>query len=141
MSEEKPPPVALTQVRVRYAETDQMGVAHHASYLVWFEAARSEFCRQQGCPYRDLEKQGYTLPVVEARCRYRTAAFYDDELTLEARAVSVRTRRIHFVYRVMRRGTLVAEGETIHLVVAPGGAPRSLPQEVIALLRGESRPS
>jgi acyl-CoA thioester hydrolase len=140
MSEEKPP-VVRTQVRVRYAETDQMGVAHHASYLVWFEAARSEFCRQQGYPYRDLERLGYTLPVVEIRCRYKMAAYYDDELTLEAAAASVRTRRIHFVYRALRGDTLLAEGETIHLVVAPGGAPRSLPPDIIALLRGESRPS
>src|SRR5205814_401214 len=80
------------RLRVRYAETDQMGVAHHAAYFVWFELARTEFCRSRGIDYAAMEAEGLFLPVVEAKCRYRQGAKYDDELLITATIVEVTKR-------------------------------------------------
>lgn len=109
-----------TRVRVRYAETDQMGVVYHANYLVWFEVGRVELMRQSGLNYSQMETEdGCGIAVVEARARYKAPARYDDQLLIETRVAKVRGPVIHFVYAITREtdGTLLCEGETVHIVV------------------------
>jgi len=119
-----------TEVRVRYAETDQMGIVHHSNYLVWFEAARSELCRSKGFSYKEMEDEGDALLVVaEAYVRYKSPAFYEDILTVRTHVSEVRSRSIRFTYEVHRKldDTLVAEGETLHLVTGKDKKVRLLP--------------
>jgi len=114
------PSVYETSLRVRYAETDQMGVVYHANYIVWFEVGRVEMLRALGFHYREMEKQdGTHIAVVEARCRFKSPALYDDLITIRTRLLNVRDSLLHFGYEVVRSsdGTLLAEGETVHLVV------------------------
>jgi acyl-CoA thioester hydrolase len=119
-----------TEVRVRYAETDQMGLVYYANYLVWFEVGRAEFCRQRGFAYRDfeLENDAY-LAVAEAQCRYRTPARYDDLLLIRTRVEEFRKRTIRFVYEIVRKDplTIVATGSTLHVVLDSQGRPKSFP--------------
>jgi acyl-CoA thioester hydrolase len=107
----------VTELRVRYAETDTMGVVYHANYFVYFETARVEFLRAAGADYRALEAEGYLAPVVEARCRYHAPAHFDDLLRVHARLADVRRTRFTVTYRVERGGdgALIAEGHTGHL--------------------------
>jgi acyl-CoA thioester hydrolase len=108
-----------TEIRVRYAETDKMGIVHHSNYLIWFEAARSEFCRSRGFSYKEMEEQDNALMVVaESYVRYKSPAFYEDVLTVRTQVAEVRSRSIRFIYEIVREsdGTLLAEGETLHLV-------------------------
>jgi acyl-CoA thioester hydrolase len=108
-----------TRVRVRYAETDQMGVVYHANHFVWFEIGRVEFLRQLGFSYRAMEKDdGCFIAVVDARCRYRAPAFYDDEILVRTHLKHIRNSVIHFEYKLVRAGdgVLLAEGETTHVV-------------------------
>ena len=119
------------EIRVRYAETDQMGVAYYANYLVWFEVGRSEFCREKEFPYADLEAIGYKLVVTDAHCRYRNAARYDEAITVRTWLKSLNSRMITFGYRILRkeREEVIAEGETRHLCIDSNGKPKSLPKE------------
>ena len=108
-----------TEIRVRYAETDKMGIVHHSNYLIWFEAARSEFCRSRGFSYKEMEEQDNALMVVaESYVRYKSPAFYEDVLTVRTQVAEVRSRSIRFIYEIVRESdeTLLAEGETLHLV-------------------------
>ena len=113
-----------TQVRVRYAETDQMGVVYYANYLVWFELGRVEVLRAVGYTYSELEtKHGCILPVIDAHCRYRAPAKYDDEIVIETWPSMLRGSVIKFSYRIYRKPDqdakereLLAEGETVHVV-------------------------
>ncbi len=114
-----------TEVRVRYAETDQMGVVYYANYLVWFELGRVELLRSLGLAYSRLEiDHGCMLPVIESRCRYRSPARYDDEILIETRPAMLRGTVLKFAYRIYRqanqegkeRKLLLAEGETTHVV-------------------------
>ena len=118
-----------TSLRVRYAETDQMGVAYYANHLVWFELGRTEFIRQRGYPYRELEeKEGCFLVVAEARCRYHAPVRYDDVLTIRTWVRDARSRVVVFSYEILdETGTKVATGETLHVVTDRQGKPRSLP--------------
>lgn len=109
-----------SRLRVRYAETDQMGVVYHANYFVWFEIGRVELLRQLGFSYRDMEAQdGCGIAVIDARCRYRAPARYDDELLLRTKLTMVRESLIQFSYELLRSGNdeLLAEGDTTHIVV------------------------
>jgi acyl-CoA thioester hydrolase len=124
-----------TQLRVRYAETDQMGVAHHASYVVWFEAARVEAMRRLGCNYKEMEQDGCHLPVVQLSCRYRAPAHYDDLLTIRTRVKRLRESLVHFFYEVSRDGELLAEGETVHIAIDDEGKKRTFPEKYTANLR------
>ena len=111
--------VSETKIRVRYAETDQMGVVYHANHFVWFEVGRVEFLRQLGFSYRDMEKNDQCfIAVVDARCRYKAPARYDDEILVRTQLKNVRDSVIHFGYELIREGdgVLVAEGETTHIV-------------------------
>jgi len=125
-------------LRVRYAETDQMGVVYHSNYIVWFEVGRVEMLRQLGFTYRQMEEQdGTNLAVVEVRCRFKTPAHYDDVITLRTRLLKVRDSLLHFGYDVVRQedGTLLAEGESIHLVVDAGFKRMPLPQKYLVSFR------
>jgi acyl-CoA thioester hydrolase len=129
-------------IRVRYAETDQMGVVHHSVYPVWFEAARTAFSRAVGFPYAEWERQGVLLMVSDLSCRYRLPARYDDEVTVGVRVAEAASRRVVFAYRVEGPGgELLAEGETRHLVVDRAtGRPMVLPEGFrTALLRRPAR--
>jgi acyl-CoA thioester hydrolase len=109
-----------TKLRVRYAETDQMGVVYHANYLIWFEVGRVEMLRQLGFTYREMEKQdGTHIAVVDVRCRYKAPALYDDSIVVRTCLRNVRDSLLQFAYEILREsdGTLLAEGETVHLVV------------------------
>jgi acyl-CoA thioester hydrolase len=108
------------KIRVRYAETDQMGVVYHANHFVWFEVGRVEFLRQLGFSYKDMERQdGCHIAVVEARCRYKAPARYDDEVIVRTQLKNVRESLVHFGYELVRAtdGLLLAEGETTHVVI------------------------
>jgi acyl-CoA thioester hydrolase len=111
--------ICETTLRVRYAETDQMSVAYHSNYLVWFEVGRVELLRQLGFSYLEMETDGMNTPVVEVTCRYKHPARYDDEITIRTRLAQMRTSLLRFQYEIVRKsdGRLLAEGETIHLVV------------------------
>jgi acyl-CoA thioester hydrolase len=123
--------VVKSQVRVRYAETDQMGVVYHANYLVWFEVGRVEFLRAHGLSYKQMElEEGCMIAVVEATARYRAPARYDDELVVETELTSVRGAVVRFGYRVVRvaDAMLLCEGETVHVVVGRDMKRRRLPE-------------
>jgi acyl-CoA thioester hydrolase len=101
-----------TEVRVRYAETDQMGIAHHANYLIWFETARSELCRSKGFSYKEMEEQENALLVVaEGYVRYKAPAFYEDILTIRTQVSEIRSRSVRFNYEVVRKSdaTIIAD--------------------------------
>ena len=131
------PRIRRTRVRVRYAETDQMGVVYYANFLVWFEVARVEWLRQGGWSYRDMEHDGTALPVIEAHCEYRQPARYDDEIEIAARATLLTPVRVRFDYDVVRVAddTLAALGHTVHASVDAGGKPCRLPSRVREMLR------
>ncbi len=119
-----------TEVRVRYAETDQMGIVHHASYLVWFEVGRSDLCRDKGFSYKEMEEQENALMVVaETYCRYKSPAHYEDVLTVRTKIGEVRSRSLRFFYEIHRvaDNVLVAEGETLHIVTDKDKKVISLP--------------
>ena len=117
-------------LRVRYAETDRMGVVYYANYFVWFEMGRSEYCRQRGFLYLELEEQGYRLVVAEATCKYRQPAQYDEVVTVRTVLHTLQRRAVCFRYQVVRTGlgeTLV-EGETKHLCIDAGGKITTIPE-------------
>jgi acyl-CoA thioester hydrolase len=119
-----------TEIRVRYAETDQMGIVHHSNYYVWFEFARSEFCRSRGFSYQEMERDDALMVVAESYCRYKAPAFYEDVLTIRANIAEVRSRSIQFVYEVYRAADsrILAEGETLHLVTDREKRVKTLPE-------------
>lgn len=124
------------EVRVRYAETDKMGVAYYANYFVWFEVGRAELCRVKGFSYADLEALGYILVVMDARCHYRNSVRYDEAIIIRTRLKEINKRMITFSYQLLRNGNeeALAEGETRHLSIGPNGKPKSLPDHFIELL-------
>ena len=126
--------VSEAVIRVRYAETDQMGVGHHSSFIIWFEVGRVELLRQIGFSYREMEVDGYHLPVAEARCRYKSPAFYDDTLVIRTKMVNLRPSMIRFGYEAIRQsdGALLAEGETTHIVVGADKTRVQLPEKYFA---------
>ncbi|MGA3371891.1 MAG: thioesterase family protein [Terracidiphilus sp.] len=131
-----------TEVRVRYAETDQMGIVYYANYLVWFEIGRVELLRSLGFSYSQLESEhGRILPVIEATCRYRSPARYDDRILIETRPALVRSMVLKFTYRILRKAEdgaepmLLAEGETVHVVCDDKLNKTPLPAHYAAALR------
>ena len=120
-----------TTTRVRYAETDRMGVVYHANYLVWFEIGRTEFCRARGFSYRDMEENDQAfLVVAESYCRYKAPAYYDDELLIRTHVTELRRRSVRFGYEIIRQsdGQIIAEGETGHVVTDAKGRVISMPE-------------
>ena len=119
-----------TEIRVRYVETDQMGIVHNSNYLIWFEVGRSEYCRARGFSYKEMEeKDGALMVVAESRCRYKSPAYYEDLLTVRTKIAELRSRSLRFIYEIHRASddTLLAEGETLHLVTDKDKKIRSLP--------------
>jgi len=126
-----------TTFRVRYAETDQMSVVYYSNYFIWFEVGRTDFCRQRGFAYRDMEKEdGLCIIVAEARCRYKAPARYDDEIEVRTCLKEVRRRVLVFAYEICRKADdeLLAEGETVHVITDLSGRPRALPDKYRDLL-------
>jgi acyl-CoA thioester hydrolase len=124
-------------LRVRYSETDKMGVVYHANYLIWFEIGRTEFCRARGFSYREMEEnENFFLVVAESYCRYKAPAYYDDELIVRTHITELRRRSLRFGYEITRvaDGTIIAEGETGHVVTDTNGRVRSLPPGFAELL-------
>jgi acyl-CoA thioester hydrolase len=123
-------------VRVRYAETDTMGIVYYANYLVWFEVARTDLLRSAGWSYRDMEAQGYRLPVLEVGCEYRQPAKYDDELDVKTGGLLLSPVRVKFEYEVVRPkdDIVLAAGFTVHASVDRDGRPCRLPERVRELL-------
>jgi acyl-CoA thioester hydrolase len=116
-----------TSIRVRYAETDRMGLLHHASYLVYFEMARTELLRQRGITYREVEDAGHFLVIVDAACKFKRPAYYDDLLIVRAIVERVTHVKIVHRYEVLRDGVLLAEGQTTLACVDKDGRPQALP--------------
>jgi len=130
--------VCETKVRVRYAETDQMGVVYHANYFVWLEIGRVELLRQLGFSYRDMEREDDCfIAVVDARCRYKAPARYDDEIIVRTYLKNLRDSLIHFEYELVRvsDNTLLAEGETTHVVTNAQMAKATLPEKYLSVFR------
>lgn len=130
--------VCETRIRVRYAETDQMGVVYHANHFVWFEVGRVELLRQIGFSYRDMEQADQCfIAVVDARCRYKAPARYDDEILVRTHLKNIRESVIHFGYELVRAADnlLIAEGETTHIVTGPDMKMKSLPEKYVASFR------
>ena len=123
--------IHLETVSVRYAETDRMGVAHHSSFLLWFELARTGLLRESGHAYRELESNDVRLPVLEYGCRFLKSADYDDVLVIETRVRELRSRTMTFDYVVRRGSELLAEGFTRHVCVDSHHKPRRIPDAVL----------
>jgi acyl-CoA thioester hydrolase len=131
-------PVCETRVRVRYAETDRMGVVYHANYLVWFEVGRVEWLRQMGFSYREMEEQDdCAIAVVDVHCRYKAPARYDEELIVRTHLKNVRECMVHFAYEVVRASddVLLAEGDTTHLVVGRDMKVKAIPEKYMSAFR------
>jgi acyl-CoA thioester hydrolase len=126
-----------SHVRVRYAETDQMGVVYYANYMVWFEVARTDWLRSAGWTYRQMEQDGVALPVIEAHAEYRRPARYDDELEIRTTATLLTPIRIRFDYEIWRPGeeSSLATGYTVHAAMDPSGRPCRLPSAVQELVK------
>ncbi len=122
-------PSSTSMIRVRYAETDKMGVVYYANYLVWFEVARAELLRSLGWSYREMEHEGVSLPVIECHCEYHRPARYDDEIEVRTEARMLSPVRMEFRYEVIRRDdqTLSASGRTVHAAINPQGRPCRVP--------------
>lgn len=132
------PPLAShrLELRVRYEETDQMGVVYHANYLRYFEDGRTELLRDRGLTYRELEERGVLLAVVSAELRYKRAARYDDLLTVETELRPAGKTRVRFDYTVSRDGELLVSGNTVLACLGADRKPRRFPDELVAALGG-----
>lgn len=123
--------IGRIDLRVRYAETDRMGIVYNANYLTWFEIGRTEFMRGLGVPYRSVEEKGYQLPLIEADLRIRAPIGYDDTISLEVWVDRIRSRVLTFRYRILHKGNTVAEGSSSHACVrAADGRSVALPDWV-----------
>jgi acyl-CoA thioester hydrolase len=130
--------VSESRVRVRYAETDQMGVVYHSHYFIWFEVGRVELLRQLGFSYREMEREdGCFIAVVDARCRYKAPARYDDEIIIRTHLKNVRESLLHFGYEAVRAadGVLLAKGETTHMVIDGNMLRRSIPAKYMTVFQ------
>jgi acyl-CoA thioester hydrolase len=125
-------PSSVSTLRVRYAETDKMGVVYYANYLVWFEVGRADLLRSLGWSYREMEIAGISLPVIEAHCQYLRPARYDDEIEVNTEGRMLSPVRMEFDYQVVRTedGTIAAEGRTVHAALDASGKPCRLPARV-----------
>jgi acyl-CoA thioester hydrolase len=124
-----------TELRVRYSETDRMGIVYHGAYVTWFEVGRTEFCRAAGFPYRQMEDAGLLILVTRVECIYRSPARYDDSVRVRARLTELSGRGVAFAYEVVDRvGRLLAEGSSRHVFADAAGKPTRAPSEVVKAL-------
>ena len=138
MNSNHPQAINETRLRVRYAETDQMGVVYHSNHLVWFEVGRVELMRQLGFSYRDMERDdGRFIAVAEVKCRYRAPVRYDEEVVVRTRLKGVRESVVQFTYELVRadNGALLAEGETTHIVTNAQMKVAALPEKYLKVFR------
>lgn len=129
-------PGSVTEIRVRYAETDQMGRAHHMAYVAWFELGRTELMRQNGLSYAQMEKQGIMLPVVRLEVDYLRGLEYEEVVDVHTRVSEVRSRRVTFNYRLVlcEDGATVAEATSVLFCMGRDGRPRRLPEDIRSAL-------
>jgi acyl-CoA thioester hydrolase len=122
----------ISRLRVRYAETDKMGVVYYANYFVWFEVGRTDLLRQSGWNYREMEADGFGLPVIEATCAYRASAKYDDEIDVLTTGALLSPIRVKFTYEIVRTAdaATLATGSTVHATLDRDGRPCRLPNRV-----------
>ncbi|HJP14369.1 MAG TPA: thioesterase family protein [Nitrospinota bacterium] len=132
-------PLAV-RFRVRYTETDQMGVVHHAVYFVWFEHLRTEYFRELGTPYGELEAGGVFFPVVESGCRYLDGARYDGEVEISGWLREPRGARVRIDYRAAQEGRVCAEGFTVHARTDASGRPGRIPPELFEKMKAAASP-
>ncbi|MFH1783375.1 MAG: thioesterase family protein [bacterium] len=120
------------QIRVSYAETDQMGVVYYSNYFIWFERGRTELLREMGLPYKDFEKKNIFLPVVDASCSYRASAHYDDIIIVHTKIKKVGKSSIVFSYEISRKGEekILAQGETTHAFINTDKKVVAIPEEI-----------
>ena len=128
-------PHSSSRIRVRYAETDKMGVVYYANYFVWFEVGRTDLLRESGWNYREMEIDGFALPVIEAHCAYRESAKYDDEVEVRTSGAMLSPVRVQFTYEVVRiaDAATLATGTTVHATLDRNGRPCRLPPRVRTL--------
>lgn len=133
VSERSERPTSTSVIRVRYAETDKMGVVYYANYFVWFEVARADLLRSLGWTYREMEHAGVTLPVIDAQCEYRRPARYDDEIEVRTKGRMLSPVRMEFTYEILFREdhSLAASGRTIHAALDLTGKPCRLPDRIL----------
>ena len=122
------------EIRVRYSETDNMGVVYYANYFIWFEVARTEFLRKFGVAYSDLEKKGMYLMVASASCEYKSPARYDDMVRIETWIPRIKNSSLEFSYRLFIGGKLIATGESVHVFTNKSRRPVRIPEEIRNLL-------
>jgi acyl-CoA thioester hydrolase len=132
-------PAIEIEERVRYSETDQMGVAHNKNYFEWFEIGRTEFCRQKGVPYKDIEAQGYYLVVVEAFCKYRKPLRYDEIFLIRVSPREITPKKVIFDYELLTKAgrKLIASGYTVHIVTNAKAEVSAMPVELIKKISAE----
>ena len=127
--------VVETPLRVRYAETDRMGIVYHSHYIVWFEIGRTDYCRAAGMPYRAMEESGLFILVTGLECRYRRPARYDDALRVRSRLTELASRGLSFGYEIVDTGDrLLAEGTTRHVFADINGKLRRAPADILEKL-------
>jgi len=127
--------VVETELRVRYSETDRMGIVYHGAYVSWFEVARTEYCRAAGFPYRRMEDDGLLILVTRVECVYRRPARYDDRVFVRARVIGLASRGLAFAYEVVdEKGRRLADGATRHVFADAAGRPARAPEEVLEAL-------
>jgi acyl-CoA thioester hydrolase len=125
------------RIRVRYSETDRMGIVYHANYIVWFEIGRTEFCRAAGLPYRAMEEEGILILVTGVDCKFRRSARYDDDVTITTRMGEIGSRGLSFFYEIRKTdgGELLAQGSTRHLFADTQNRPIRIPDHVRRIFR------
>lgn len=124
-------------IRVRYADTDRMGIVYYGNYPLYFEIGRSEYMRQKGCAYREVEERGHYLVVVRMEIKYYNPAFYDDELTVRTRISEWKSRGLTFQYRIFRDGEIIVEGKTMHICTNTDKKPTVIPKYLTDALKDE----
>ena len=137
------PHTSETRFRVRYAETDKMGVVYYANYFVWMEIGRTDYGKTAGFSYRDMEKEDANMAVVDASCRYIAPARYDEEILVRTTIDRLNRRLISFAYEILNAetGEKLAEGRTLHITVDKQGRKCSIPEKYLALLGDPSSPA
>ena len=128
--------ICETRLRVRYAETDKMGVVYYANYLVWMEVGRTDYCKSIGFNYREMENEDANMAVVEVTCRYIAPARYDDEILIRTSVECLNRRLVTFAYSISNAasGQLLAEGKTVHITVGKDGKTCSIPERYYTLM-------
>lgn len=131
-----------TRFRVRYAETDKMGVVYYANYFIWMEVGRTDYCKSVGFSYRDMEREDANMAVADASCRYIAPARYDDEILVRTTIERLNRKLVTFAYSISNAesGELLAKGTTVHITIDKQGRKGSIPEKYLALLQASQLP-